>query len=227
MNKFLLTTIRWLSCCLIFFMPGCESRNNSYNTFTPTQQDSIHDLERTRRGMASIGSLEHKIQSGDLITRTGNDFTSESLRKLNQRDQTYSHCGIASIEHDSVFVYHAIGGDFNPDQKIKRDPLLLFSDPFNNKGIAVFRFETTDSMKIKIVSTARKLFDDGMMFDMDFNLQTDDRMYCAEYVFKCFSRASSGRLVFNHSHINDFEFIGVDDLFLHPLSKAIAQLVYK
>ena len=167
------------------------------------------------------------IRDGDMITRTGNDFTSESLRSLNQRDKTFSHCGIASIEHDSIFIYHALGGDFNPDQKIRRDPIEFFADPYTNKGIGMFRFEIADSIKKQFASTARELFRQEIMFDMDFDLKTDDRMYCAEFVYKCFVKASNGTLSFNHSHIKQFEFIGVDDLFLQPLCKKQAQIVYK
>src|SRR4051812_41975620 len=61
------------------------------------------------------------IKSGDIITRLGSDITSEMIRQFNQKDKSFSHCGIASIEHDTVFIYHAIGGEFNPDQKLKRE----------------------------------------------------------------------------------------------------------
>src|SRR5436189_2330486 len=117
MNKFTNTTIRWLSCCLILCVSACEN-NNSYKTFVPTKEDSVLQSAVIKRAYIQIAGIKTSIQNGDLVTRTGNDFTSQSLRSLNQRDKTYSHCGIASIEHDSVFVYHALGGDFNPDQKI-------------------------------------------------------------------------------------------------------------
>ncbi len=61
-----------------------------------------------------------------MVLRTGNDFTSESLRQLSFTDKTYSHCGIASIENDSIFIYHALGGEWNPDEKLRRDPIELF-----------------------------------------------------------------------------------------------------
>lgn len=180
-----------------------------------------------KRAYNKIDSVKNFIQNGDMITRTGNDFTSESLRNLNQRDKTFSHCGIASIEHDSIFVYHALGGDFNPDQKIRRDPIDIFAEPYTNKGIGIFRFELPDSSRQLFVSDARELYDNGVMFDMDFDLKTDDRMYCAEFLYKCFVKASNGKLSFNHSHLKQFEYIGVDDLFLNPLCKMKAKIVYK
>ena len=159
--------------------------------------------------MLQIQQIKSQIEDGDMITRTGNDFTSETLRNLNQRNKTFSHCGIASVENDSLFVYHALGGDFNPDQKIRRD-----------------RFELADSIRKKFAVIAKEFYSLGIMFDMDFDLQTNDRMYCAEYVYKCLIKNGSG-MVFNISRIKHFDFIGVDDLFLHPLCKRNAQLVYK
>ena len=136
MNNFMLTTIRWLSRCLIFFLLACN-QNNSYKTYIPSKEDSLLQNAIIKRAYVQIEKAKKTIQTGDLITRTGNDFTSESLRNLNQRNQAYSHCGIASIEHDSIFVYHALGGDFNPDQLLKREAIEYFADPYSNKGIGM------------------------------------------------------------------------------------------
>lgn len=217
--------IRWPFGCLILLFAMCRN-NDNYHTFTPTRQDSLKQLVVLKKALLQIHDIKSQITDGDLITRTGNDFTSETLRNLNQRDRTFSHCGIASIENDSLFVYHALGGDFNPDQKIRRDRFEDFAEPYTNKGIGVFRFEMTDSSKKKFAINARGFYNTGIMFDMDFDLKTNDRMYCAEYVYKSLTKNAPG-LVFNISRIRHFEFIGVDDLFLHPLCKLNAHLVYK
>jgi len=217
--------IRWLIGCLILLIAACKN-NNSYNSYTITRQDSLKQLAVIKKAMLQIQQIKSQIEDGDMITRTGNDFTSETLRNLNQRNKTFSHCGIASVENDSLFVYHALGGDFNPDQKIRRDRFEDFAEPYTNKGIGVFRFELADSIRKKFAVIAKKFYSLGIMFDMDFDLQTNDRMYCAEYVYKCLIKNGSG-MVFNISRIKHFDFIGVDDLFLHPLCKRNAQLVYK
>ena len=91
--------------------------------------------------MIQFTRMRKLIQNGDLILRTGRDFTSEIMRQLSTKDKTYSHCGIASIEHDSVFVYHSIGGEWNPDQKLRRDPFEIFCNPFENRGFGIFRYK--------------------------------------------------------------------------------------
>lgn len=217
---------RWPFCCLLFFAVSCTN-TPATNKLVITRQDSLQQEELVKRSFHKIDSIGKFIHNGDLVTRTGNDFTSESLRSLNQHDKTYSHCGIASIEHDSIFIYHALGGDFNPDQKIRRDPLDLFAEPYSNRGIGIFRFEVPPTCISNITDTTRQLFHLGVMFDLKFDLDSDDRMYCAEFVCKSLNRGSHNLLAFNYSHLGDFKFIGVDDLFLHPLCKEISRISYK
>jgi Permuted papain-like amidase enzyme, YaeF/YiiX, C92 family len=182
---------------------------------------------RLQRAVAAVDSIQPLIQSGDLVLRTGNDFTSESLRLLNRRNKEYSHCGIASIEQGQVFVYHSLGGEFNPDQKIRRDAIQVFAEPSGNKKIAVYRYSLPPAANIHLVEVARLLYRAGIMFDMSFDLATDERMYCAEYVYKSLLLGSNGSFKCTTSHISDFEFVGVDDLFLHPLCSRITAIVYK
>lgn len=233
MQLFFKSKIRWPTGCLIFLLiPLCApvvscKRQDSLKPLIITKEDSVNVKKMITRAYKNIAVVKTGIQSGDLITRTGNDFTSQRLRTLNRRNQTYSHCGIASIENDSLFIYHAVGGEWNPDEKLRRDAFELFAEPYSNKGIGIFRFSIPDSIKLHLIEVAQQQYNNGLMFDMDFDLQTDDRMYCAEFIYKSFLKASNHQLVFNKSKIGQFIFIGVDDIFLHPLCNITRQIVYK
>ena len=218
---------RWLLCCLLFFFAACTTNTGSYNKLIITAQDSIKAEAIIQRAFIQINAIEKTIRSGDLITRTGNDFTSESLRQLNQHDKTYSHCGIASIENDSVFIYHALGGEFNPDQKIRRDAFSLFCEPYNNRGIGLFRFQLPAAAITKVMAAVKQNYLAAIMFDMKFDLQTDDRMYCAEFVYKSFLSGTKNELSFNISHLKNFAYIGVDDLFMNDACKELKRIIYK
>lgn len=222
-NRFLKT--RW-SICLVFFIMSCNNPP-AYKNFVLTHADIAQQEKIAKRAFLQIARIKKAIMNGDLVTRTGNDFTSESLRSLNQRDKTYSHCGIASIENDSVFVYHALGGEWNPDQKILRESLEQFAEPYSNRGIGLYRLGLSKELHAGLIDTVRLFYLKGIMFDMDFDLATDDHMYCAEFVAKCFTKGTKEKLAFTHSFIRNFEFIGVDDIFLHPLSNKIESVVYK
>ncbi|HSN60450.1 MAG TPA: YiiX/YebB-like N1pC/P60 family cysteine hydrolase [Ferruginibacter sp.] len=239
MKFFIQKGIRWPLSRLIFLfinvgvwsipVIGTMSCNQKevLNPLLLSKQDSIETQQIINRAFSSINAIKPNIQSGDLITRTGNDFTSQSLRTLNRRNQTYSHCGVASIENDSLFIYHAIGGEWNPDEKLKRDPFELFAEPYSNNGIGVFRFNLPDTTRQQLIKAAQTYYAAGLKFDMDFDLTTDDRMYCAEFIYKSFLKASQQQMVFNKSNIGQFIFIGVDDIFLHPLCSKKSAIVYK
>jgi Permuted papain-like amidase enzyme, YaeF/YiiX, C92 family len=224
-NTNLRNTKRWLCGCLFFLLLGCGGV--SKNELIITKDDSLQELQKIESAFIKIDSAQQIITTGDLIVRTGNDFTSESLRSLNQRDKTYSHCGIASIENDSLFVYHALGGEFNPDQKIRKDKFEIFAEPYTNRGIGIYRYQLLQSEVNNLMLTVKKLHEMGIMFDMKFNLQSNDRMYCAEFVYKAYVMGTKGKLQFNTSHIDKFAFIGVDDLFLHPLCKEQKKILYQ
>jgi len=213
--------------CLIFLCTASCGHTSNYNSFIGNKADSVKEAQKAERAFVQIDAVKKTIATGDLILRTGNDFTSESLRSLNQRDKTYSHCGIASIEHDTLFVYHALGGEWNPDQKIRRDPFEYFAEPYSNRGIGIYRFRLSHADINALMVTVKNLYHMGIMFDMKFNLQSNDRMYCAEFVYKSYLMGTRGKLQFSTSRLGDFEFIGVDDLFLQPMCKEQKKILYQ
>ncbi len=215
----------WLYGYLFFLLFGCGGV--SKNELIITKEDSLKELQKMEKAFIKIDSAQQIIATGDLIVRTGNDFTSESLRSLNQRDKTYSHCGIASVENDAVFIYHALGGEFNPDQKIRKDGFKIFAAPYSNRGIGIYRYTLLQSEIYTLMLTVKKLHQMGIMFDIKFDLQSNDRMYCAEFVYKAYVMGTGGKLAFNTSHIGKFTFIGVDDLFMQPLCKEQKKILYQ
>lgn len=223
----LINIIRWLFCCLIFFQISCRPKKTEFVKWIPSAQDSLQERELLVTAFNKIEKAILLIHSGDIITRTGNDFTSQSLRSLNQRDKTYSHIGIASVENDSVFVYHALGGEWNPDEKIRRDYFPLFADPVNNNEIGIFHLNITETSSERIARQARVFYQQGISFDMKFDLQTDDKMYCAEFVYKTLNNALGEKIKIPLSHINQFKFVGVDDIFLLPYTKCIEKIKFR
>ncbi len=218
--------IRWLISCLIFLLCSCNN-NEAVKIANPSKQDSIQFEKNIELTKIEIAALKKLVESGDVITRTGNDFTSQSLKSLNKRDQTFSHAGIASIENDSVVVYHAIGGEYNPKQTIKRESFEIFATPYENNGIGIFRFDINKLLKSKLTIQAKEWYFAKVLFDLAFDLKSDDKMYCSEFVYKCFLKATDSSIQFHHSFIKDFEFVGVDDIILDKHATEISTLKYK
>lgn len=216
---------RWLLCCLLFFILSCNSKKN-YTSFTTSKIDSIAEEQKVNEALDSIWQYKKMVKTGDLVVRTGKDFTSETMRLLSTKDKTYSHCGIASIEHDSLFVYHSIGGEWNPDEKLRRDPFEIFCNPYENRGFGIFRYRITPGEKITLVHVVHKLYYKKIMFDMQFNLASDDRMYCSEFVYKTIEQASNNKIVLPTTTINNIKFIALDNLFINPFCTEIKRVTY-
>ncbi len=175
----------------------------------------MHATQVNENAFVLIEKARPLIKQGDMVLRTGNDFTSDCLRKLSLTDRTFSHCGLASIEHDSLFIYHALGGEWNPDEKLRRDPLELFCNPGENRGFGVFTFNFNSHQKNKLDSIVKAWYKKGVGFDMQFDLATDDRLYCAEFVSKAITKATDNKMIFATTMINNFNFVAVDNLFLN------------
>ena len=211
--------IRWLLGCLIFF--GCKTKNK-IQFISTAEKETIQQQKLAREQWLSnnVKEIQSNLQSGDLIVREGNDFTSQSLRHLNRRNKNYSHIGILSRENDSIVVYHIMGGEWNPDAKIMREPLFSFVSPSINNQFAIYRLDVEKEKRTEVVKNAIDYQRKGIRFDMKFDITTEDRMYCAEFVYHCVQPVLSNKNI-PLSSIDNFKFVGVDDIFLIPEAKQL------
>ncbi len=215
---------RWLYCCLLFFS-SCFQKNAD-TTNNGLIQDSLAKEKMVTAAIDSIYYYKKLVRQGDLILRTGRDFASETFRQLSQHDKTYSHCGIAAIEHDSVFVYHSIGGEWNPDQKLRRDPFELFCNPYENRGFGIYRYKLSPAENKSLCETVRQFYKKQVMFDLKFDLSTDDRMYCSEFVYKSVARATRDSIVIPVTVFANKRFVTIDDLFTNPWCNVIKRIKF-
>jgi len=211
-NKFLL---RWPLGYLLFFSLACRN-NNSFTT----------GVEATSNYQQRLDSIRPLIKSGDIILRNGTDEVSRTARSFNRIDTSFSHCGIVLLENDTLFVYHALGGSYNPSQKLRRDPIDNFCLPPDADRFAIYRYELQPRQYDSLRKIVRGYYAAGLRFDLYFNFLTDDRMYCSEFVFKCLDRSLSGALS-ETIKAREWPFgISPDDLYLNDRCKLIKRIDY-
>ena len=168
------------------------------------------------------------LRTGDIILRTGNSFFSDELRKFSLREAKYSHCGWISRERDGkLFIYHAIGGTDNPDNRLRKDKLALFLHPYDVKGFGIFRYEMGEEQIAAADQSARKLFADEVRFDLKFDIEDEEELYCAEFIYKIVTDATSDKNFISLSHIKNKAYVAIDDLYLNPNCKKIFEHEYK
>ncbi len=166
------------------------------------------------------------IQDGDLVVRTGNDFISYTLRQFSQTDKTYSHCGLVSIEGGKIWVYHAIGGEDNPNATLRKSSFTSFCNPKYNSGFGIFRYNLTAAEKKNLDSLTHKYYNEKVPFDLKFDLQSDSSFYCAEFVYKVLNSAT-GESYIPVSHLGDFKYVAIDNLYINPHTCAVYHAKFK
>jgi len=179
---------------------------------------------RNERGVDTAVSL---LRSGYIVLRTGLGADSYLLAQMNRKDKTYSHCGIVMVEHGYPFVYHSIGGEDNPDERLRRDSAKFFFSPLHNSGIAIVQYDYNESR----VSALRRVVSDYYKarpkFDMHFDLKTDDALYCSEFVYKAINKTMKDSGYIRPTTVLGFTFVGIDDLFINSHAHIVWQLRYK
>lgn len=171
--------------------------------------------------------LIHQMHSGDLALRLGNDLTSFTLSQLNNRNKSYSHCGIVSIENGNIYIYHAIGGEYNPNQKLKRETPETWFSPVHNIAIGLARYSMDSLQKLALVEQVKTYYREEKEFDMQFDLATNDKLYCAEMVYKAVQISTHDSAFLPTTTRFGKHYVGVDDLFLNQHCKLIGQQKFK
>ena len=165
-------------------------------------------------------------KNGDIVTRMGTDLTSLMLSRLNPTDTSFSHCGIISMENDTAFVYHAIGGEFNPDQKMRREPLAEFAHPAGSKRLGIFSAAITPAQRKALCAYVQMLHKQGLPFDMAFDLATDDRQYCTEMIAKSIGTIIGRKEWVATLQSDSIRFIPVENIYLNPMVTEKKRFVY-
>lgn len=175
----------------------------------------------------AVDSCIELLQEGDLVVRRGDDMTSYMLSRMNMEDKRYSHCGLVHIENGYPFVYHSIGGEDNPDEIIRRDSANFWFSPINNLAFAIYRYNINDSLKERYMESAQEYYKIKLMFDLDFNLKSDERLYCSEMVYKAIKNTLKDSIFINTVDNLQRNYVGIDNLYMNPKAKLICQIRFK
>ncbi|RQO30083.1 hypothetical protein DBR32_10880 [Taibaiella sp. KBW10] len=142
------------------------------------------EIKKSHARQIPIDSLAAILQDGDIVLRAGNDMTSNMLRQLNLRDQRFSHCGLVFKSADTCWVYHSIGSESDPNQAIKKERLEQFYAPQNNIAIGYAGMQLSAAEQQRLQMVLDSFYQKKIPFDMQFDLHTDDKLYCSEMVAK-------------------------------------------
>lgn len=182
--------VLWCLCCT--WLCGCGSNAS------PAPGNDAALLNRRLISGARAG-----IQSGDIILRSGRDFTSYRIRELSDKDKTYSHAGIALVKDTSVFIYHITPPELDEpksDTALRLETLEYFAAPARCFGFGVVRYSLTDVEINSALQYLDSLYRQRVSFDHAFNLEDDHQMYCSELVDNTLRHATRNRIQLARKH---------------------------
>ena len=167
------------------------------------------------------------LRSGYIVLRMGLGADSRLLAQMNRKDKSFSHCGIVMIENGYPFVYHSIGGENNPDARLRRDSAKFFFSPVHNTAIAIVRYDLDSPKLEELGKVVRAYYKRRPKFDMKFDLNTDDKLYCSEFVSKALNKAARDTTYIGTTSVAGLRFVGIDNLFVTPHAHIVWQTVFK
>jgi hypothetical protein len=178
----------------------------------------------------AIAEATKKLHHGDIVFRRGADAISDMFVRMNQRDKSYSHCGIYLVQNDSGFVYHSIGGEDNPDAVFLKETFAAFVNPKNNISFGIYQLPFSTSELHRLDSLVTQWHALHYTFDMDFSLTNNgQKMYCVEFVVKAIEAAKQDSTYFTRSKVvaKNFVYVAPDDVMLNQNIKKIIGVSYK
>ncbi len=175
----------------------------------------------------AIDSAISLLQTGNVVLRMGMGAQSHLLAQMNRGNKSFSHCGIVLMEDGYPFIYHSIGGEDNPDARLKRDSAIRFFSPASNTSIAIVRYDLGPGMEKELVQDVRTWYRSRPRFDMQFDLSSDDKLYCTEFVYKVLVKAAKDEAYIPTASVMGREFVGTDNLFTNRHANLVWQVKFK
>jgi hypothetical protein len=163
--------------------------------------------------VVELDSAISLLKQGDLVVRRGKDVASMMISMAGEKDHTWSHCGLVQIENGKPYVYHFIGSGNENEQGLHRDPAKNFFSARYNNAAGIMRYALSDSQLHKQAELIQEYYKSGKSFDNDFDLLTDDKLYCAEFVYKVMNAVKQDSDFIGTTVHNGFTFVPIDKLY--------------
>jgi hypothetical protein len=149
-----------------------------------------------------------ECHNGDLVFRRTESFTSRVVLACDP-EAVFSHVGMVYKTHNQVFVIHAVPGGHSSRNKqpLKCEPLESFLKDDLAIDYRICHIRPEHQMAANAAAEhAYTFFARGYLFDHDFDLATEQALYCTELVWKAYRKAG-------------LELLGEADFSLAPFSK--------
>jgi hypothetical protein len=170
--------------------------------------------ESTARTTKNQTLTNVELNNGDLVLRDTKGLLSTVFRNASLQEKKFTHAGLLHKSNTEWFVYHFMDGD-NNQNGLHIEPLSKFINSDKCSSYAIYRY-TLNSKQLQgldsIISDTEKQV---IVFDSDFNLKTDDAMYCTEWIAKTLEKVTDQKDFIAQTTFDNYTYIAPDNLYLN------------
>lgn len=132
------------------------------------------------KSIASINT--ESLKTGDLAFRRQPGLISELARQLSPKEQRFSHVGVVLVNDKGVEVVHAVSDETRGFNGVVIEDLNAFFE--ESRDWSFYRLSLSANQRLRIAASARDAARVQTPFDDYFDLASNDRLYCTEFVAK-------------------------------------------
>ncbi|MBN1199710.1 MAG: hypothetical protein JXA23_10190 [Bacteroidales bacterium] len=136
-----------------------------------------------------IYSIE--LRNGDLLFRRGRSFESFAVY-LADREREFTHVGIIVEDNGTPWVVHVVPGEQGcKSERIRKESPAFFLSRENASSFALVRSDFDQKTLARVAEQALLFYQKRVTFDDQYDLSTENKLYCTELILKAFQNADS------------------------------------
>lgn len=180
-----------------FFIFSC-SEDKVDNQSKLIQQKILNDIVKNGK-------------SGDIILKKGYGLVSQTIVKALDEKIQISHCGI--LHKDTItnefYIIHSVARQVSDADGVQKISLKKFVNDVKPKDFYLMRYNSNTDF---ITNEALCYLEKRIPFDHKYNLDSNDELYCSEFIYKIFFSEKQFE-VFKSIEIKNKQILLFNDIF--------------
>ncbi|MDD2451493.1 MAG: YiiX/YebB-like N1pC/P60 family cysteine hydrolase [Dysgonamonadaceae bacterium] len=159
------------------------------------------------------------LKNGDMVFRRGYGADSTVAMNFSEGEKRYSHAGIIFIDSNNTYVIHSEEDEEYGQNGVFKEKIDEFLS--NSPVWAVYRLDITKEEQLALVELALTSEKNHILFDDNFNLKDDQKMYCSEFIYKTVNRSTNQQIITAGKKFMGRTFVTISNLYENKYTRLI------